>query len=85
MELRYRPVGSSPIIHEIEQEIEWAARSDGKVLITGETGVGKGMGKFSGRGRSPEGGSFANADIRCGRSKLSSEKSSIVDQPRAFS
>ena len=41
MELRYRLVGSSPTIHEIEQEIECAARCDGKVLITGETGVGK--------------------------------------------
>ena len=28
-------------IYEIEQELGWPARSDGKVLITGETGVGK--------------------------------------------
>lgn len=41
MDLRYRLVGLSAPIREIEQEIECAARSDGKVLITGETGVGK--------------------------------------------
>jgi DNA-binding NtrC family response regulator len=34
-------VGSSAAAREIEQEIEIAARSDGKVLITGESGVGK--------------------------------------------
>jgi DNA-binding NtrC family response regulator len=41
MDVRYRLVGASAPIREIEQEIECAARSDGKVLITGETGVGK--------------------------------------------
>jgi len=36
-----RLIGRSEAIREIEQEIESAARSDAKVLITGETGVGK--------------------------------------------
>lgn len=34
-------VGVSAAIRDIEQEIECAARSDAKVLITGESGVGK--------------------------------------------
>jgi DNA-binding NtrC family response regulator len=34
-------VGTSSTVRLIEQEIECAARSDAKVLITGETGVGK--------------------------------------------
>jgi transcriptional regulator with PAS, ATPase and Fis domain len=34
-------VGVSTALREIEQEIGWAARSDAKVLITGESGVGK--------------------------------------------
>src|SRR5579863_3631365 len=34
-------VGSSSTMQLIEQEIECAARSDAKVLITGESGVGK--------------------------------------------
>lgn len=34
-------VGASPAIREVEQEIEHAARSNAKVLITGESGVGK--------------------------------------------
>jgi DNA-binding NtrC family response regulator len=36
-----RFIGSSATAREIEQEIEIAARSDAKVLITGESGVGK--------------------------------------------
>ncbi len=34
-------VGKSPAIQAIEEEIDWAARCDAKVLITGESGVGK--------------------------------------------
>jgi transcriptional regulator with GAF, ATPase, and Fis domain len=34
-------VGSSAAIREIEEEVTCAARSDAKVLITGESGVGK--------------------------------------------
>src|SRR5262245_51327793 len=36
-----RLVGRSEAIKQIEEDIECAARSDAKVLITGETGVGK--------------------------------------------
>src|SRR5688572_25189152 len=34
-------IGSNDVIREIAEEIECAARSDAKVLITGESGVGK--------------------------------------------
>ena len=34
-------VGSSRSIRQVEEDIQWAARSDAKVLITGESGVGK--------------------------------------------
>src|SRR5262249_25190579 len=34
-------VGNSPRILEVDQDIQCAARSDAKVLITGESGVGK--------------------------------------------
>jgi transcriptional regulator with PAS, ATPase and Fis domain len=34
-------IGTSPAIKNIEEEVECAARSDAKVLITGESGVGK--------------------------------------------
>ena len=34
-------VGRSAAIRGIEEEIEYAARSNAKVLITGESGVGK--------------------------------------------
>ncbi len=34
-------IGSSPSILELQQEIERIARSDAKVLVTGESGVGK--------------------------------------------
>jgi two-component system, NtrC family, response regulator AtoC len=39
----YRPqlIGVSPAMLELKQEIEQIARSDAKVLITGESGVGK--------------------------------------------
>jgi DNA-binding NtrC family response regulator len=41
MEVRTQLVGVSQAIREIEQEIESTARTDAKVLITGESGVGK--------------------------------------------
>ena len=34
-------VGNSAAIRAVEEQIELAARSDAKVLITGESGVGK--------------------------------------------
>ncbi len=34
-------IGSSPVMRELDREIATAARSNAKVLITGETGVGK--------------------------------------------
>jgi transcriptional regulator with PAS, ATPase and Fis domain len=34
-------LGSSAVIRELEQEVQYAARSDAKILITGESGVGK--------------------------------------------
>src|SRR5579863_1252341 len=34
-------IGSSPSINELKKEIDRVARSDSKVLITGESGVGK--------------------------------------------
>jgi transcriptional regulator with GAF, ATPase, and Fis domain len=34
-------VGTSPLIEELRREVERVARSDAKVLITGESGVGK--------------------------------------------
>jgi two-component system response regulator AtoC len=34
-------IGTSPAINDLKEEIERVARSDGKVLITGESGVGK--------------------------------------------
>src|SRR5258708_34897368 len=33
--------GGSPAMRAIKAEVEWAARSDAKVLLTGESGVGK--------------------------------------------
>ena len=36
-----RLIGDSPVMAELEQEIARVARSDAKVLITGESGVGK--------------------------------------------
>ena len=34
-------IGKSPAIRELREELEYAARSDAKILITGESGVGK--------------------------------------------
>jgi DNA-binding NtrC family response regulator len=36
-----RLIGSSSAIRQVEEDIRWAARSDAKVLLTGESGVGK--------------------------------------------
>jgi transcriptional regulator with PAS, ATPase and Fis domain len=36
-----RLAGSSAAVRKLEQEIEWAGRCESKVLITGESGVGK--------------------------------------------
>ena len=41
MEIRSQLIGASRAIREIEQEIENSARTDAKVLLTGESGVGK--------------------------------------------
>src|SRR5688572_19442789 len=38
---RHRLIGSSAAMQEIQQEVECAARSDARVLITGESGAGK--------------------------------------------
>jgi len=37
----HRLAGTSAAVRQLEQEIEWAGRCDSKVLITGESGVGK--------------------------------------------
>jgi two-component system nitrogen regulation response regulator NtrX len=34
-------IGQSPAICELREELEYAARSDAKILVTGESGVGK--------------------------------------------
>jgi DNA-binding NtrC family response regulator len=36
-----RLIGCSAAIRQVEEDIHWAARSDAKVLLTGESGVGK--------------------------------------------
>ncbi len=41
MEMLRQLLGTSAAIREIEQEVEYACRSDAKVLLTGESGVGK--------------------------------------------
>ncbi len=41
MDMRRQLIGSSPAIREIQEEILCASRTDAKVLITGESGVGK--------------------------------------------
>lgn len=51
-------VGASAIGRQLDRDIDWAARSDAKVLITGETGVGKDIvarlvHQRSARGRAP--------------------------------
>src|SRR5438067_6698799 len=40
-ETRHPLIGAGAAIRTVEAEIEYAARSDAKVLITGESGVGK--------------------------------------------
>ena len=39
--MKNKLVGASSVLCDIEQEIDCAARSDAKVLVTGESGVGK--------------------------------------------
>ena len=39
--MKNKLVGASAALSEVEQEIDCAARSDAKVLVTGESGVGK--------------------------------------------
>ena len=51
-------VGPSRAIRQLDEDIQWAARSDAKVLITGESGVGKevvakSIHERSGRSRQP--------------------------------
>ena len=51
-------VGPSSAIRQVDEDIQWAARSDAKVLITGESGVGKevvakSIHERSGRSRQP--------------------------------
>lgn len=41
MNTQVRLIGSSATMREIQEELECAARSDAKVLLTGEAGVGK--------------------------------------------
>jgi DNA-binding NtrC family response regulator len=41
MKTHLQLVGTSATVHDVELEIECAAKSDAKVLITGESGVGK--------------------------------------------
>src|SRR5438067_8961482 len=38
---RHRLIGTSPAVKRIEEELLYAARSDAKILLTGESGVGK--------------------------------------------
>src|SRR6266550_2925697 len=40
-QLHSEMIGTSPEIIDLQQEIERVARSDAKVLVTGESGVGK--------------------------------------------
>ena len=46
-------VGTSPIMIDLQQEIDRVARSDAKVLITGESGSGKELVAQSVHSRSP--------------------------------
>jgi transcriptional regulator with GAF, ATPase, and Fis domain len=41
MHAPFELIGTSPAIRAVQQELDYAARSDAKVLITGESGVGK--------------------------------------------
>ena len=44
-------IGRSPAIRELREDLAYAARSDAKILITGESGVGKEIGRASCRER----------------------------------
>src|SRR6187549_691943 len=41
MDRSIQMIGESPAIKNVAEEVQYAARSDAKVLITGESGVGK--------------------------------------------
>jgi transcriptional regulator with GAF, ATPase, and Fis domain len=41
MQAPFELIGTSAAIRSVQQELEYAARSDAKVLVTGESGVGK--------------------------------------------
>jgi transcriptional regulator with GAF, ATPase, and Fis domain len=41
MHAAFELIGTSPAIRSLQQELEYAARSEAKVLVTGESGVGK--------------------------------------------
>jgi transcriptional regulator with GAF, ATPase, and Fis domain len=59
-----RLIGDSPLMTELQQEIDRVARSDAKVLITGESGVGKELVALAIHTRSPR-ASRAMVAVNC--------------------